>query len=99
MISRGDLVKMRLSFGGEPGEGKVTEMFVLGRMVNYCDEEDSYIVEPRVISIHKDQVAEVDRLLEDFDFENASEELSRGEYKSKRETPPDIADIRVSGSH
>lgn len=99
MISRGDLVKMRISFGGEPGEGKITEMFVLGRMMNYCDEEDSYIVEPRIISIHKDQVVKVDRLLEDFDFENASDELSRGEYKSKRETPLDITDIRVADSN
>ena len=99
MLSRGDLVKMRISFGGEPGEGKVTEMFVLGRMMNYCDEEDSYIVEPMIISIPKDQVAGVDTLLEDFDFENTSEELSKGEYESKRETPPDITDICVSDSH
>jgi hypothetical protein len=99
MISKGDLVKMRLSLGGDSQSGRVREVFILGRMVNYCDEEDSYIVEPRVISIHKDQVVEVDRLLEDFDFENASEELSKGEYESKRETPPDIADIRVSDSH
>ena len=99
MISKGDLVKMRISFGGEPGEGKLTEMFILGRMMNYCDEEGSYIVEPRIISINKDQVVGVDRLLEDFDFENASEELSKGEYESKREIPPDIADIRVSDSH
>ncbi len=96
MISKGDLVKMHLTLGGDSQSGRAKEVFILGRMLNYCDEEDSYIVDPKVISVRKDQVAEIDRLLEDFDFENASEELSAGNYESEHKIAPDIVDIRLS---
>ena len=96
MISKGDLVKMRISLGGEPGEGKLTELFILGRMMNYCEEEENYIIEPRVFSIRKDQVIEAEVLLEDFDFDNVSMELSLVDEERRREEPPDITNIRVS---
>lgn len=99
MISKGDLVKMRLSLGSDSQSGVVRELFILGRMMNYCDEEETYIIEPRAISIRKDQVAEATRLLEDFDFENASQEMSIAEDKRERVIPPDIVDIRVSNNH
>jgi len=97
MISKGDLVKMRLSLGGA-SEG-VTEIFILGRMMNYCDEEEAYIVEPKALSVGKDQVVDIERLIHDFDFQNVSEELSVIEKERERETPPDITNIRVSHSH
>jgi hypothetical protein len=97
MISKGDLVKMRMVLGGDSQSGGIKEIFILGRMINYCDEEDSYIVDPKVLSVRKDQVAEINRLLEDFDFENASEELSSGGFVKKKYTiAPDIVNIRIS---
>lgn len=96
MISKGDLVKMRMVFGGDSQSGVVKEIFVLGRMINYCDEEDSYIVDPKVLSVRKDQVAQIDRLLEDFDFEKASEELRSRSIEKKHTIAPDIVNIRIS---
>jgi hypothetical protein len=94
MISKGDLVKLHLVLGD--GSEGTKDLFILGRMMNYCDEEESYIVEPTAISITKDQVADATRLPEDFDFENASEELSSHGEARKRELAPDILNIRVS---
>jgi hypothetical protein len=96
MISKGDLVKMRMVLGGDSQSGGIKEVFILGRMINYCDEEDSYIIDPKILSVRKDQVAEIDRLLEDFDFENASEELSSSGFEKKYTIAPDIDDIRIS---
>ena len=96
LITKGDLVKMRMVLGGDSQSGGIKEIFILGRMINYCDEEDSYIVDPKVLSVRKDQVAEIDRLLADFDFENASEELSAGGFEKEHTIAPDIVDIRIS---
>ena len=96
MITKGDLVKMRMVLGSDSQSGGVKEVFVLGRMINYCDEEDSYIVDPKVLSVRKDQVAEIERLLVDFDFEKASEELKSGNFEKKHAIAPDITNIRVS---
>lgn len=97
MISKGDLVRMRMVLGGDSQSGGIKEVFILGRVTNYCDEEDSYIVAPKLLSVRKDQVAGIDRLLEDFDFENASEELSSGDFEKKKYTlGPDIVNIRIS---
>ena len=96
MITKGDLVKMRMVLGGDSESGGIKEVFILGRMINYCDEEDSYIVDPKVLSVRKDQVAEIDRLVVDFDFEKASEELNSGGFEKKYTIAPDIVNIRVS---
>ena len=97
MISKGDLVKLRLTVGGDSAGAK--ELFILGKMMNYSDEEESYILEPQAISIRKDHVAEAVRLREDFDFDNVSDELSMTENGLERKAPPDITNIRVSRSH
>ncbi len=96
MISKGDLVKVRLSLGGGSDSGGAGESLIFGRMMNYSEEEDMYILEPKAISISKDQVAGVDRLLEDFDFDNISEEMGVIEKEREREIPPDITNIRIS---
>ncbi len=49
MISKGDLVKVRLSLGGGPDSGGAGEILILGRMMNYSEEEDMYILEPKAI--------------------------------------------------
>ncbi len=41
-------------------------------------------------------MAGVDRLLEDFDFDNISEEMGVIEKEREREIPPDITNIRIS---
>ncbi len=97
MLSKGDLVKMRITFGGD-SDG-VKEMLILGKMMNYSDEEETYIVEPRAISIRKDQVVEIERLLDDFDFENASEEMSAAGDERVREIAPEIVNIRISNNN
>ncbi len=94
MISKGDLVKLHIVLGD--GSGGTKDLFILGRMMNYCDEEEAYIVEPTAISITKDQVEEAVRLQEDFDFENAAEELSAHGEKRNRILAPDILNIRVA---
>jgi hypothetical protein len=94
MISRGDLVKMRLSIQADPSGKGLRDIFILGRIRNYCEEEDTYIVEPRMISVPKDQVSEIERLPEDFDFNDVSLELSLVDQERPREEPPDITDIR-----
>ena len=97
MLSKGDLVKMRISLGGDSDGAK--EMLILGKLMNYSDEEEIYIVEPRAISIRKDQVVEIERLLDDFDFENASEEMSAGDDERVREIAPEIVNIRISNNN
>ena len=94
MISRGDLVKLHLVLG-DGSEGKI-DLFILGRMMNYCDEEDAYIIEPKALSFEKDQVEAAVRLEEDFDFENAAEELVAHGEERVREIAPDIRNIRIS---
>jgi hypothetical protein len=96
MITKGDLVKMRMVFGGDSQSSGVTEVLILGRMINYCDEEDSYIVDPKVLSVRKDHVAEIERLRVDFDFEKAPDELKSGHYVKKHTIAPDIENIRIS---
>ncbi len=97
MLSKGDLVKMRITFGGD-SDG-VKEMLILGKMMNYSDEEEMYIIEPKAISIRKDQVLETERLLDDFDFENASEEMSAVDGERVREIAPEIVNIRISNNN
>ena len=97
MLSKGDLVKMRISLGGDSDGAK--EMLILGKLMNYSDEEEIYIVEPRAISIRKDQVVEIERLLDDFDFENASEEMGAGDDERVREIAPEIVNIRISNNN
>ena len=94
MISKGDLVKLHVVLGD--GSEGTKDLFILGRMMNYCDEEESFIIEPTAISITKDQVDEAVRLQEDFNFENASEELSAHGAEQKRVLAPDILNIRVA---
>jgi hypothetical protein len=99
MISRGDLVKVRLVVGDGSGAERLTDLFVLGRVMNYCEDEDSYIIEPKALSIPKQQVKEIETLAKDFDFDDVSMELSVGDKKRERETPPDITGIRFSRGH
>ena len=95
MISKGDLVKMRLTVGSEGG-APLMEMFILGKVKNYSEDEDTYIVEPRVISVPKGYVAEITSLPKDFDFEDVSMELSHERKEQTRQKPADVADIRFS---
>ena len=97
MLSKGDLVRMCISFGGDSDEAK--EMLILGKMMNYSDEEETYIVEPKAISIRKDHVVEIERLLDDFDFENASEEMSTADGERVRELAPEIVNIRIANNN
>lgn len=98
MISKGDLVKMRLSIR-DGSEGRtLTDMVVLGKVINYCEEEKTYIVEPKAISIPKEQVQEVETLAKDFDFDDVSMELSIEERERTREEAPEIKNIRISRS-
>jgi hypothetical protein len=99
MISKGDLVKMRISIKGESDEKYLTDMFILGKVMNYCEDEDTYILEPRVISVPKEQVMEIETLPKDFDFDDVSMELSIGSKERKRETPQQIDHIRFSRPH
>ena len=94
MISKGDLVKLHVILGD--GSNGTKDLFILGRMMNYCDEEESFIIEPTAISITKDQVEESVRLQEDFDFENAAEELNAHGEERERFIAPDILSIRVA---
>jgi hypothetical protein len=98
MISKGDLVQMRLPMGNDPQSGNVREMIILGRVRNYCEDEDTYILAPEVISVPKEQVTLIERLPEDFDFEDVSSEMSSTGEKRRREEPPEISDIRFSGN-
>jgi len=96
MISNGDLVKMSLSIGDNSNGGKLRQIFILGRMKNYCEEEDTYILEPTVISVPKEQVSEIERLPEDFDFNDVSMEMRMGSKERPRVKPPEITNIRLS---
>jgi len=96
MISKGDLVKMRLSTGAG-GSGKtLRDMLILGTVMNYCEEEDTYVVDTKVISVPKEQVLEIETLPADFDFEEVSVEIDMTERKTDRDKPPDITDVRFS---
>jgi hypothetical protein len=99
MISKGDLVKMRISIKGEAGEKYLTDLYILGKVMNYCEDEDTYILEPRVISVPKQQVMEIETLPKDFDFDDVSMELSIGAKERKREAPQQIDHIRFSRQH
>jgi hypothetical protein len=99
MISKGDLVKMRVSVKGESGEKYLTDLFILGKVMNYCEDEDTYILEPRVISVLKEQVMEIETLPKDFDFDDVSMELSAGSKERKREKPQSVDQIRFSRTH
>ena len=96
MITKGDLVKMRMVLGGDSQSSGTKEVLILGRMINYCDEENSYIIDPKILSVRKDQVAEIERLRADFDFEKAPEELKSGNFEKKHTIAPDIVNIRIS---
>lgn len=96
MISKGDLVKMRVSVRGEAGEKYLTDLYILGKVMNYCEDEDTYILQPRVISVPKKQVMEIETLPKDFDFDDVSMELSASGKERKREKPTEIGDIRFS---
>ncbi len=94
MISRGDLVKMRLKVGDD-GKGKpLMDLFILGRVRNYVEDEDTYIVEPKVISVPKQHVAEIETLPKDFDFEDVSMELNMGAKENVRNKPEEVSEIR-----
>ena len=94
MISKGDLVKMRLTTGGEASGNNLRDLLVIGRVMNYCEEEDTYVIDTKVISVPKEQVAEIEALPADFDFEEVSVEMGLAEQESTREKPPEITDIR-----
>ena len=44
----------------------------------------------------KEQVSEIDRLPEDFDFSDVSFEISMTQEERTREKPPEISDIRFT---
>lgn len=96
MISKGDLVLMRLSLGGDSDDGGLRETIMIGKVLNYCDEEENYIFDPLVISISKEQVAEIEALPADFDFNDVSMGISMAHEKFKHDKPPEITDIRFS---
>ena len=96
MISKGDLVKMTLSVGGDSNGSSLRQMFILGRMMNYCDEDETYILDPKVISVPKEQVTEIERLPEDFDFDDVSMEMKGNQHERTRDKPPEITNIRVA---
>lgn len=96
MISKGDLVKMRLSIVNSSGENSLSDMWILGRVMNYSEDEGTYIVEPRMISVPKEQVREIEPLPKDFDFQDVSMELRVTEQERVPEKPPEINKIRVS---
>jgi hypothetical protein len=98
MISKGDLVKMTLSLDSGSNGRTLRKIFVLGVIANYCDEEETYIVEPKAISVPKDQVTEIERLPEDFDFDNVSTEIKIQTTERPAGEPPEISDIRISRS-
>lgn len=96
MISKGDLVRMRLSAGGESKEGQIKDVVIFGRITNYCEDEDTYILAPEVLSIPKEQVSAIERLPEDFDFAEVASEMSQTKEETEREKPPEIDNIRFS---
>lgn len=97
MISKGDLVKMDLSIGGNGADGVIKNLMILGKVMNYCEEEDTYIVDPKVLSVPKEQVQAIERLPEDFDFNDVAMEMSMGQKKRERTKPLEIENIRFSG--
>ena len=96
MISKGDLVRMRLTTGGAAGGNNLKDLLILGRVMNYCEEEDTYVIETKVISVPKEQVVEIETLPADFDFEEVSVEIGLAEQESTREKPPEITDIHFA---
>jgi hypothetical protein len=96
MISKGDLVHVRLSAGGESEKGRIRDVIILGKITNYCEDEDTYILAPEVISIPKEQVSAIEQLPEDFDFTDVMSEMSQTHEKTKREKPSEIENIRFS---
>jgi hypothetical protein len=96
MISKGDLVRMRLTVGGNASGATLRELIVIGKVVNYTEDDDTYIIEPKVISVPKEQVTEIVALPKDFDFDDVSMEMRMGSRKHEREKPADISDVRFS---
>lgn len=96
MISRGDLVKMRLTVGNDQSGKPLIELFLFGQIKNYSEDEDVYILEPRVISVPKGYVTQIDSLPKDFDFEDVSMELSVEEKEQIRRKPEEVNNIRFS---
>jgi hypothetical protein len=87
---------MNFSVGDDSNGGKLSQLLIIGQMLKYCDEEDNYIVEPKIISVSKEQVSEIERLPEDFDFNDVSMEIRTGQAERPREKPPEITNIRLS---
>ncbi|RJP68516.1 MAG: hypothetical protein C4532_12785 [Candidatus Abyssobacteria bacterium SURF_17] len=98
MISKGDLVRMQLRIGGEGGTDSVKELSIIGQVINYSEDEGTYIVEPRAISIPKEQVAGVETLPRDFDFGDVSMELRVSAKEREKDKPGEISEIRFSRS-
>jgi hypothetical protein len=96
MISKGDLVKMRLSAGSDKQGKPLMELSIFGTVKNYCEDENTFIVEPKVISVPKEHVCEIDTLPKDFDFEDVSMELRTGEKEQTRNKPAEVNEIRFS---
>jgi hypothetical protein len=96
MISKGDLVKMRLTVGKDQGGKPLIELFLFGQIKNYSEDEGVYILEPRVISVPKGYVAQIDTLPKDFDFEDVSMELRIEEKEQIRRKPAEVNNIRFS---
>lgn len=96
MISKGDLVRMRLSVRGDSGGGGLTNLVILGKVMNYSEDEETYILDPMAISIPKEQVEDIETLAEDFDFNDVSMELRVSKKEREREKPPEIDRIRFS---
>ena len=94
MISKGDLVKMRLSVGTDENGKPLIDLFILGQIKNYAEDEETYIVEPRMISVSKEHISEIVPLPADFDFEDVSMELNVGEQKREKQKPAEVTDIR-----
>jgi hypothetical protein len=105
MISKGDLVRVRLTVGGEAVVGnagadasgaKLRELVIVGKVVNYTEDEETYIIEPKIISVPKEQVTEIVTLPKDFDFGDVSMEMQMSSKKHEREKPSEIANVRFS---
>ena len=96
MISKGDLVRMRLTTGGAGEGATLRDLLVLGKVMNYCEEEDTYVIDTRVICVPKEQVVEIETLPADFDFEDVSVEMGMATKQTEREKPPEISGIRFA---
>ncbi len=95
---------MRLAVGGDGGNAgaggaggaNLRELIVIGKVVNYTEDEDTYIIEPKVISVPKEQVTEIVTLPKDFDFGDVSMEMRMGAKQHERQQATDISNVRFS---